>query len=49
MKKRFEVLAHKGSDVIYKNCQENEIDAVLLAWELRMNGYQNVRIVKTEW
>lgn len=47
--KRFEVIAHKGSDVVYKNCKENELDVVLLAWELRMKGYEDVRIVKQEW
>lgn len=46
--KRFEVVANKGNDVIYKNCKENEMMAVLLDWELRMKGYES-KIVKQEW
>jgi len=48
MKRRFEVVAHKGNDVVYKNFREDELSAVLLDWELRMKGYES-KIVKTEW
>ena len=46
--KRFEVVANKGTDVIYKNCKDNEMEAVLIDWELRMKGYKAM-IVKNEW
>ena len=46
--KRFEIVAHKGQDVIYKNCHEDELTAVLCDWELRMKGYES-KIVFDEW
>jgi len=49
MKRLFEVIAHKDHQPFYKNCKDNELDAILIAWELRMKGYEDVRIVKQEW
>lgn len=46
--KRFEVVANKGTDVVYKNCRDNEMNAILFDWELRMRGYES-KIVKNEW
>lgn len=46
--KRFEIVANKGNDTVYKNCKDNEVEAILIDWELRMKGY-NTKIVKNEW
>ena len=46
--KRFEIVGNKGNDVIYKNCKENEIEARLIDWELRMKGYET-KLVINEW
>ena len=46
--KRFEVIAHKGFDTIYKDCKDKEVEAIILDWELRMKGYES-KIVKNEW
>ena len=45
--KRFEVVANKGKDIFYRNCKDNEMDAILIEWELRMKGY-NTKLVKQE-
>lgn len=36
---RFEIVASKGKDVVYKKTT-NPIDAQIIAWELKMQGYK---------
>ena len=43
---RYEVIASKGSDVVYKKTS-SPVEAVIIAWELKMQGYKT-RTVTTE-
>lgn len=43
---RYEVIASKGSDVVYKKTS-SPVEAVIIAWELKMRGYKT-RTVTTE-
>jgi hypothetical protein len=45
---RYEVIAHKGNQIEYKKTT-NAIDALLIAWELKMQGFENVKTVITEF
>ena len=44
--KRIEIIASKGKDVVYKKTF-NPIEAQIIDWELRMQGYKT-RIVVNE-
>lgn len=44
---RYEIIAHKGNQLEYKKTT-NAIDALLIAWELKMQGFENVKTVVTE-
>lgn len=45
--KRYEITAHKGNQVEYIKTF-NEIEATIKAWELKMKGYENIKITVTE-
>ena len=44
--KRFEIVAHKGSDVVYRKTF-NEVEATIIEWELKKSGYET-KVVITE-
>lgn len=42
--KRYEIVAHKGTDVIYKKTF-NQVEAVITEWELKMQGYTTKMVI----
>lgn len=41
---RYEIVANKGTDTVYKKTF-NPVEAQIIEWELRMNGYKTKMII----